>query len=131
MASLRSDLTKKHFRARTGSALGYQGHLGSRQVGDRYTHTLLTTFTTYVATVVTILSVDGYRRLTGMLPSRNDAARGVPASAVFGRRTASRLTYNDTTMGDYEKTGLKSPPDRGNVVIYRTQEETADDEALR
>ena len=66
-----------------------------------------------------------------MLPSRNDAEREVPASAVFGRRTASRLTYNDTMMGEHEKTGLKSPPDRENVAVYNTQERTADDEALR
>ena len=50
---------------------------------------------------------------------------------VFGRRTASRLTYNDTMMGEHEKAGLKSPPDRENVTVYNTQERTADDEALR
>ena len=71
------------------------------------------------------------RRLTGMLPSRNDAEREVPASAVFGHKTASRLTYDSATRGNHEKMGLDSPLESENGAGYNTQEHATNDGILR
>ena len=61
----------------------------------------------------------------------SDAERGVPASAVYGRKIASRLTYNDARMEEHEKTGPNSPLGCENGVVYNTQEQADEERALK